>query len=93
MKSISASDIKSLEDYAVALVTSIISLKSMEMYHIFTYKQGLMNEDEEETSKTILWESKRLIALYTKQLEFITDRTGIDVESITAQVKGQYENE
>jgi len=71
-------DLKDLEQYAASLLSGIASLKTLEAYHMEGYKKGLFDEDEEETSKTICWEIRRLISLYQVQLEKIIDRTGFD---------------
>ncbi len=83
-----AKNIKTLEQYATALLTSMISLQSLEGFEIQALSEGILEEDEEETSKTICWELRRLMALYTKQFEQIQERAPIDQETVVASLQG-----
>lgn len=84
---VNAEDLQDLEQYAAALVSSMISLKTLEGFHIAAFNKGLLDEDEAETAKTILWEIQRLIQLYKTQIENVLDRTEIDEQQIIASLK------
>lgn len=81
-------EINSLDKYAQALVSSIISAQTLEAIQIKAYKEGLLEEDEEELSKTICWELKRLIGLYKTQLENISDRIpDFEAQQVVEEIK------
>lgn len=82
-----AEKIHSLEQYAASLLTSMISLRSLEQYHIVAMSRGLLDEDESETCKTICWELRRLMNLYLKQFEDISDRAPIDEEKVMKKLQ------
>ncbi len=84
---VSAANLSSLEDYAAALLTGLISLRTLESFHIEAFKKGILDEDEMETGKTICWEIQRLIALYKTQLENILDRTDLKQEEILEKLR------
>ncbi len=75
---VNAIDLNSVEDYGAALLVGIASLKTLEAYHTEAFKKGLFDSVEEETSKTIIWEIQRLIALYKTQLQKVIEKTGFD---------------
>ncbi len=85
---VSAEKVKTLEHYAAALVSSMVTLRTLESFHIAAFNQGLLEEDEAETGKTICWEIRRLMALYKTQMENVLDRTELDEDSIIASLKG-----
>lgn len=74
--------LETLEQYGAALLSSMISLRTLEAFHIAAWKKGLLDEDEEETSKTICWEIRRLIALYRQQFEDVVGRAPIDEKQV-----------
>jgi len=82
IKFVNAEDLNSLEDYGAALLSSLISLKTLEAFHIAAFNKGLLDEDEAETGKTICWEIQRLIALYKTQIENVLDRTDLSEEDV-----------
>lgn len=88
IKFVNAEDLNSLEDYGAALLSSLISLKTLEAFHIAAFNKGLLDEDEAETGKTICWEIHRLIALYKTQIENVLDRTELNEEDILQSLKG-----
>lgn len=77
---VKADALQTLEEYASSLIAGAASLKTLESYQDQANKLGLFDEVEEETSKTIIWEIRRLIALYKTQLTKIIERTGFDEE-------------
>jgi hypothetical protein len=79
---VNAKDMKTLEEYGAALLSGMMSLKTLEAYHVFAFKKGLLNEDEQETGKTICWEINRLFALYRAQLDHILERTELDEQAV-----------
>lgn len=74
--------LETLEQYGAALLSSMISLRTLESFHIAAWSKGLLEEDEEETSKTICWEIRRLVALYKQQLENVMERAPIDEKQV-----------
>ncbi len=77
-----ANKIKTLDQYAAALLSSMISLRSLYALQGAAYSQGIFNQEEEETCKTILWEIKRLIGLYSTQFDQISTRCAVDEATI-----------
>ena len=66
---VNASKLKSLEDYAVALTSVIITLKTLESFQVRAMELGILPEDMECRTNTILWDLRRMIKLYQDQLE------------------------
>lgn len=79
---VSANKLKTLEEYGASLLSGIISLKTLEAFHIHAFKKGLLDEDEQETGKTICWELQRLITLYRTQIDHILDRTELNEQAV-----------
>lgn len=87
IKFVNAEDLSSLEDYGAALLSSMISLRTLESFHIAAFNKGLLEEDEAETGKTICWEIRKLMSLYKTQVENILDRTELSEEDILQSLK------
>jgi hypothetical protein len=79
---VNADELETLEQYGAALLSSMISLRTLEQFHIAAFTKGLLEEDEEECSKTICWEIRRLLALYKQQVENIMGRTQLDETNV-----------
>ena len=79
---VSAEGLENLEQYGASLLSSIISLKTLESFHIAAFNKGLLDDDEAETGKTICWEIQRLLALYKTQIENIMDRTELNEQQV-----------
>lgn len=92
IKFVNAEDLSTLEEYGTALLSSLISLKTLQAFHIAAFNKGLLDQDEAETGKTILWEIDRLIALYKTQIENILDRTELNQDDIIAGLKSMMPN-
>ena len=79
---VNADKMKSLEEYAISLVMGLVSLKTLEGFHIKAIDLGVLKEDQECRLNTIIWDIKRLIKLYQDQLasvlELIPDDFNID---------------
>lgn len=88
IKLVEANKMKSLEDYLVALVTGMISLKTLEAFHIQAINLGILKEDQDCRINTILWDFKRLHKLYFDQAESILELLpdDISIENIIAQL-------
>ena len=80
--------LETLEQYGAALLSSMISLRTLEAFHIAAWKKGLLEEDEEETSKTICWEIRRLMSLYQTQLLNVMERAPFDQEELYQALQG-----
>lgn len=79
---VNPAQMKTLEQYGAALLSGMISLKTLEAFHIQAFTIGLLDEDESEAGKTICWELQRLIALYKTQMQNVLDRTAIDESQV-----------
>ena len=79
---IDAEKMSTLEDYGSMMVCAMLSVASLENYEITAYKLGLLTDAEQDTSKTICWELRRLMQLYTNQFKAIAERADIDEKSI-----------
>lgn len=79
---VNAEEMETIEHYAAALLSSMISLRTLESFHIAAFKKGLLDQDESETGKTICWEIQRLLNLYKTQLENVLDRTELDEKTV-----------
>ncbi len=84
---VSPDKLTTLEEYAVALLSGLISLKTLEGFNIAAFNKGLLDEDESETCKTICWEIKRLLALYHTQINNVLDRTELTERDILDSLK------
>ncbi len=89
---VDAKQLTTLEQYGAALLSSLISLKTLESFHIAAFNKGLLDEDEAETGKTICWEIQRLIALYKTQIENVLDRTQLKEEEIIESLRKMMPN-
>lgn len=87
MKFVSADELETLEQYGAAILSSMISLRTLEQFHISAFQKGILDTDEEECAKTICWELHRLMALYQKQVEHICDRTELDEKTVLDNLK------
>lgn len=88
---VDASKMKSLEDYAIALVMGILSLKTLESFHVRAVDLGVLKEDHECRLNTIVWDLKRIMKLYNDQLASILELVPDDfnVESIMESLRQQ----
>lgn len=89
---VNAENISNLEEYGAALLSSLVSLKTLEAFHIAAFNKGLLDEDEAETGKTICWEIQRLICLYKTQIENVLDRTELKEEDILSSLRAMMPN-
>jgi len=69
IKVVDSKDIKCLEDYATSMITALISLRTLEGYHIAAVKLGILKEDQDCRANTIIWDFIRLRKLLAEQLE------------------------
>jgi hypothetical protein len=75
-------NIENLEQYLCGLITGLISLRTLDGYHATADKKGLLNEDCEECAKMIMYDIRRLIQLYQKQITNIEELVELDVDSV-----------
>lgn len=92
IKFVDANQMNTLEEYGAALLSSIISLRTLEQFHVAAYKKGLLDEDEVECSKTICWEIRRLVLLYKQQIENIMERTPLNEKIVIHNLKAMIPN-
>ena len=79
---VSPENLETLEHYCTALLFSMLSLQTLEKFHTVAFQKGLLEEDEAELMTTICWEIRRLMALYTKQFEQVSERCNVNEEDI-----------
>lgn len=84
---VNPTQMKTLEQYGAALLSGMISLKTLEAFHIQAFSIGLLDQDEEEAGKTICWEIQRLIALYKTQMQNVLERTAISETEVIDSLK------
>ena len=89
---VSADKLQTLEEYGAALLSSMISLKTLESFHIAAFKIGILDEDEAEAGKTICWEIQRLMALYKTQIENVLDRTVLNEDQVIESLRAMMPN-
>ncbi len=70
---VDAKNLKNLEGYAVALTTGMLSLKTLENFHIRAIEIGILPEDLSCRCNTIVWDLRRMIKLYKDQLESVLE--------------------
>lgn len=70
---VDAKNLKSLEHYAIALVSGILSLKTLEAFHIKAEDLGILQEDMSCRANTIVWDLRRNIKQYYDQLESVLE--------------------
>ncbi len=67
VKLVDASKMKDLEGYVTALVTGLLSLKTLESFHVRAVDIGILKEDLDCRANTLIWDLRRLMKLYTDQ--------------------------
>lgn len=61
--------LKTLEEYAISLALGMISLKTLENYHIAAVQNGILPEDMSCRCNTMVLDLRRMIKQYQDQLE------------------------
>lgn len=76
--------LKTLEDYAVLLVSGIMTLTTLQNLQVRAIELGIMKEDMNERANTIIWDLRRLMKLYQNQSEATLELVGgsINVQAI-----------
>lgn len=82
MKFVNASEMETLEQYLASLLSSMISLKTLQQFHVIAEAKGLLEESEDVTGKTICVHIEQLLRLYRNQVDNILERTQIDEQTI-----------
>lgn len=65
--------LKSLEDLSVFLTSGMMSLMTLQNLQVRAIEIGIMKEDMNERSNTIIWDLRRLIKNYQIQLEEVLE--------------------
>lgn len=88
---VSPQQMETLEQYAVALVVGLISLQSLVGFHKRALDLGILEEDEQCTLNTIVWDIERLTKLYNIQAASVLERLPdtISVQSILDSLKAK----
>ncbi len=84
---VDAQKINTLEDYAESIITSMMSLKTLEMFQLTTIQNGLLENDEIELSEAICWELRRLLLLFKKQMENVKERTPLNEDELLERLQ------
>jgi len=66
---VDAKNLKTLEQYAVALISAFMSLKTLESFEAKAVDLGILTEDLSCRANTIVWDLRRLMAIYLAQAE------------------------
>ena len=70
---VDAKKLKTLEDYAISLVSGMLSIKTLEEFHARAIEIGILTEDLNCRGNTIVWDMRRMLKLYQDQLESILE--------------------
>lgn len=92
MKFVNVSEMKTLEDYVVSLITAMGSLKTLQLYHQVAEGLGLLAEDEDAIGKTICVHINQLLTLYRTQLDNTIERTTLKENEVISQLMGIFPN-
>lgn len=67
----------------------LVTLKTLESFQIRSVELGILQEDQDCRSNTIIWDLRRLIKLYTNQAESVLELLpeGFDSRSIIDSLK------
>ncbi len=84
---VSAEQMKTIEDYAASLLSGIISLQTLASFHLQAESKGLLQSDESEACKTMIWEIRRLINIYLTQMKSILERTELTQEDLVKSLE------
>lgn len=89
LTNVDVKNLKTLEQYAITLVTGMMSLKTLENFHIKAVNEGLLPEDLNCRANTIVWDIRRDLKLYQEQLDGVLELVGdsIDVKTIIESLK------
>lgn len=70
---VDAKKLKTLEDYSVALISGMLSLRTLEEYHKRAVDIGILTEDLSCRANTIIWDIRRMLKLYKDQVESVLE--------------------
>lgn len=79
IKLVDAKHMKSLEDYLIALVAGLISIKTLESFHAKAILLGILKEDQECRANTAIWDCKRLHKIYMEQADSVLELLPDDI--------------
>lgn len=88
LKLVEAKKMKSLEDYFIALVTGMITIKTLQSFQEQAINLGVLKEDQECRLNSIIWDCKRLNKLYFDQAESVLELIpgDISIEKVIANL-------
>ena len=90
---VNAEDLKSIEDYAAALLTGMASLRTLYSYHLCAMDKGILtHEDEIKVAESIRFGIDSLLRLYKAQVENMLDKTEVSQEEILTAFRKQLPN-
>lgn len=87
IKLVKPDKLKNLDEYAVSLLTSMFSLKTLDAYHMAAFNLGLLEEDEIKNIESINHAITSLLMLYKFQMENVLERTSITEEEILLELR------
>jgi len=79
---VNAEQLKTLDQYAAALISSMISLRTLESFHIAAFKKGILDEVEGSTANALCGRIDKLLKLYQTQIENVLERTEITEQQL-----------
>ena len=79
IKLVEAKHMKSLEDYLIALVAGLISIKTLESFHAKAILLGILKEDQDCRANTAIWDCKRLQKIYMEQADSVLELLPDDI--------------
>lgn len=79
---VNAEQLKTLDQYAHSLFTSVISLKSIKKFHTEAFKKGILDDIEGSTGNALCGYIDKLLELHLSQLENVLQRTTITKEDL-----------
>src|SRR6185437_11963740 len=84
-------NLKTLEDYAVTLVTGMLTIRTLLNQQIQSINAGILTEDLSCRTNTIAWDLKRMLKLYQDQTESVLEMIPDDfnVEKIIDGLKSR----
>lgn len=87
----SPEEMETLEQYAIALVLGMISLKSLIGFHQKALNLGILKEDQECRLNTIVWDIGRLNRLYMEQADSVFEMlpSEINIDTILKALKAK----
>jgi hypothetical protein len=86
IKQVFPEDMKTLQEYAVQLISMLFSMKSHKNYHLQAQKIGILDDAEALTSVEALMNIDKLVQVYRRQLENVLERIPESEEDLVLRI-------